>query len=55
MDFIVRNTINVDIHPFSCHINEKTKFLIVGTMPPHRFCNPHEVKNNGDIDWFLWK
>ena len=50
MDFIINNIVNEDTHPFEPFINSETKFLIVGTIPPHRFCIK-ELKN-GDIDWF---
>lgn len=50
MDFIVNNIVNVDTHPFEPFIKNDTKYLIVGTIPPHRFCiNSLE---DGDIDWF---
>jgi hypothetical protein len=38
MDFIVNNIVNVDTHPFEPFIKNDTKYLIVGTIPPHRFC-----------------
>ena len=50
MDFIINNIVNEDTHPFEPFINSETKFLIVGTIPPHRFCNKELI--NGDIDWF---
>lgn len=50
MDFIINNNVNKDTHPFEPFINSETKFLIVGTIPPHRFCNKELI--NGDIDWF---
>ena len=50
MDFIINNIVNEDTHPFEPFINSETKFLIVGTIPPHRFCIKKLI--NGDIDWF---
>ena len=50
MDFIVNNIVNVDTHPFEPFIKNDTKYLIVGTIPPHRFCiNSLE---DGDVKWF---
>ena len=44
------------LHPYEPHINKDkdTKFLIVGTIPPHRFCEPSKKLEleKGDIDWF---
>lgn len=50
MDFIVNNIVNVDTHPFEPFIKNDTKYLIVGTIPPHRFCiNRLE---DDDVNWF---
>lgn len=50
MESIVNNIVNEDTHPFEPFIKNDTKFLIVGTIPPHRFCT--NSLEDGDVNWF---
>lgn len=40
-----------ETHPFKPFIDESTKYLIVGTIPPHRFCQKEQLEEN-DINWY---
>lgn len=51
-DLIVTNEINRCEHPYEAFVNSDTKYLIVGTVPPHRFCDDSALLLEGDVDWF---
>lgn len=37
-----------DIHPYEPYITSNTKYLIVGTIPPYKFCVKKDINN----DWY---
>lgn len=41
-----------DTHPFKSLIPENAKKLIIGTIPPHRFCEPSEVLYDEDVRFY---
>ena len=52
---------NISIHPKwgteldnLCYLDKDTTKIVIGTMPPYRFCEPHKELNTakGDIDFF---
>tara|TARA_R110001606_G_scaffold395190_1_gene566916 strand:- start:20073 stop:20690 length:618 start_codon:yes stop_codon:yes gene_type:complete len=49
---VIKNTLNKDEHPYESFINSETRILIVGTIPPHRFCQSNKALGSNDVDWF---
>jgi G:T/U-mismatch repair DNA glycosylase len=51
--------ITYEVHPFTPYIPDDSTCLIVGTIPPHRFCEDSctkkkfgKLQDGDDIDWF---
>jgi len=41
-----------DSHPFEAFIPPKSKAIIIGTIPPHRFCLPNKSLKGADVDFY---
>lgn len=41
-----------DIHPFEPFLNNKTNKLIIGTIPPHRYCIQPQELHSSDVNFY---
>ncbi len=46
---LIESNIIIENHPYEPFLNENTKYLIVGTIPPHEFCNK---KSSEKVFWY---